>query len=262
MSLIKYRFHSDLLNMDTEVNIAMPEAVPDGKYTVLYLLHGAGGDCDSWLRSSSIERYACRYNLAVVMPSAYNSCYADMVHGIPYFTFLAEELPERLEKMFPIANITSQRYVAGLSMGGRGAFLWALRKPEFFRAAVCMSGSLDVASMAERMIEQKDMKSLERFINAFGDPMRLAPENDIYDLARKTAESRKYYPELLYMCGREDIRYEEQYLPFLKFCDEVGLFVEHMEDDGDHNFDYWDRAVQQGIEWMLNKGTQERDEIS
>ena len=252
MSLIKYRFHSSILNMDTEVNIVMPEKAPDDRYPVLYLLHGAGGDCDSWLRNSSIERYAERYGLAVVMPSAYNSCYADMVHGIPYFTFLSEELPERLEKMFPIANTASHRYAAGLSMGGRGAFLWALRRPEFFHASVCMSGSLDVASMAKRMIETNDLKSLERFINAFGDPMHLTQENDVYDLTKKAAESGQPYPKLLYMCGREDIRYEEQYLPFLRFCDEIGLSVARMEDFGDHNFDYWDRAVQKGIEWMLD----------
>lgn len=252
MSLIKYRFHSGVLNMDTEVNIVMPDSLPEEKYRVLYLLHGAGGDCDSWLRNSSVERYAKRYHLAIVMPSAYNSCYADMVHGIRYFTFLSEELPQMLEKMFPIADDSSQRYVAGLSMGGRGAFLWALRRPAFFRAAVCLSGSLDVKAMAERMMEQGDMRSLERFIQAFGDPMQLAPENDIYDLARKTAEGGGRYPKLLYMCGREDIRYGEQYLPFLRFCREIGLSIENREDQGDHNFDYWDRAIQKAIEWMLD----------
>lgn len=250
MSLIKYRFHSEVLNMDTEVNIVMPEAVPENRYPVLYLLHGAGGDCDSWLRSSSIERYAQRYGIAVVMPSAYNSCYADMVHGIPYFTFLSEELPKRLEKMFPIANERSGRYVAGLSMGGRGAFLWALRCPDFFSASVCLSGSLDVASMAKRMLAQNDTKSLERFINAFGNPLELTSENDIYQLAKKAAESGLGYPRLLYMCGREDIRYKEQYLPFLKYCDEIGLKIACMEDSGDHNFDYWDPAIAQAIAWM------------
>lgn len=250
MSLIKYRFHSNVLNMDTEVNIVMPNTVQQERYPVLYLLHGAGGDCDSWLRNSSIERYAQRYQMAVVMPSAYNSCYADMVHGINYFTFLSEELPEVLERMFLIANDSSQRYVAGLSMGGRGAFLWALRRPEFFKASVCLSGSLDVAAMAKRMIEQNDLLSLERFVNAFGNPMELSLENDIYSLAKKAAESGLPYPKLLYMCGQEDVRYGEQFLPFIKFCDEIELSIEKMEGRGDHDFDYWDSAIQQAIEWM------------
>lgn len=251
MSLIKYRFHSVVLNMDTEVNIVLPECLPEAEETfpVLYLLHGAGGDCDSWMRNSSIERYALEKGMAVVMPSAYNSCYADMVHGIPYFTFLSEELPERLERLFPIANKRENRYVAGLSMGGRGAFLWALRKPEFFNAAACLSGSLDVGAMARRMREQNNEPALIRFINAFGNTEELAFENDIYALAKQAAQV-ELYPNLLYMCGTEDERYQEQFLPFLEYCKKIGLPMEHMQDHGKHDFAYWDSAIWQAMEWM------------
>lgn len=252
MGFIKYRFFSQVLVMETEVNLILPDtkALPEEKYPVLYLLHGAGGDCDSWMRNSSIERYAKEHQMAVVMPSAYNSCYADMVHGIPYFTFLSEELPKRLEYIFPIADQTEKRFAAGLSMGGRGAFVWAMRKPDFFKGAVCLSGSLDVASMARRMKEQGDEAALKRFSNAFGNAESLAPENDVYLLARRLSESKKPYPEFLYMCGTEDVRYEEQYLPFLSYCKEIGLKMDSMEGHGNHDFAYWDTAIRQALPWM------------
>lgn len=252
MSLIKYRFHSVVLGMDTEINVVLPECLPEveERFQVLYLLHGAGGDCDSWLRYSSIERYAVEKGMAVVMPSAYNSCYADMVYGIQYFTFLSEELPARLERIFPISNMREKRYVAGFSMGGRGAFLWGLRKPEFFKAAICLSGSLDVAAMAKRMRLQNDNLSLKRFINAFGDPEKLDFENDIYALAKTVEEQKKLKPKFLYMCGMEDERYQEQFLPFLEYCRKIGLPIEYIQDHGKHDFTYWDSAIWQAMEWI------------
>ena len=252
MGFIKYRFSSNVLRMDTEVNVILPDSQlkPGGRYPVLYLLHGAGGDCDSWMRNSSIERYAKQQELAVVMPSAYNSCYADMVYGIPYFTFLSEELPARLEHFLPVADEPENRFVAGLSMGGRGAFLWAMRRPDFFKGAACLSGSLDIAAMAKRMKDEGNQPALNRFHNAFGPLEELAPENDVYFLARKVSETVETCPKFLYMCGMEDERYEEQFLPFLSYCEEIGLPMDSLDGHGIHDFDYWDWAIQQAIVWM------------
>lgn len=256
MGFIKYRFFSKILGMETEVNLVLPDVklLPGERYPVLYLLHGAGGDCDSWMRNSSIERYAGKNQLAVVMPSAYNSCYADMVHGICCFTYLSEELPNQLESLFPIANQPENRFVAGLSMGGRGAFLWAMRRPDFFRGAVCLSGSLDIVSMARRMEEEENEAALERFSNAFGNVENLAPENDVYLLAHQLSKKADSYPKFLYMCGLEDVRYKEQFLPFLSYCKEIGFEMNSLDSHGDHNFDYWDSAIEQAIQWMKHLG--------
>lgn len=252
MSLLQYRFHSKTIRMDTEVCVILPENEDAGHrtYPVLYLLHGAGGDCGSWLRYTSVERYAEENKIAVVMPSAYNSCYADMVNGIPYFTFMSEELPSRIERIFPVAEDASRRFVAGLSMGGRGAFLWALRKPDFFRGAVCLSGSLDVSLMAERMKREKDEMSLKRFSNAFGNLESLSPENDVWALTKKLASEKRQKPDFLYMCGTEDVRYKEQMLPYLSFCEKHHFRIGSMTDHGVHDYAFWDPAIRQAMKWM------------
>jgi len=241
--------------MDTEVRVVLPEDGAPGRrtYPVLYLLHGAGGDCESWLRFTSVERYAEDYHMAVVMPSAYNSCYADMVNGIPYFTFLSEELPLRIARNFPVADEASGRFVAGLSMGGRGAFLWALRKPDFFRGAVCLSGSLDVGKMAERMKRENDLMSLKRFSNAFGDPESLRPEDDVWALTEKLASEKGPRPDFLYMCGTEDVRYKEQMLPYLSFCEERHFRIESLTDHGVHDYAFWDPAIRRAMKWMQER---------
>lgn len=253
MGLIKYRFHSSIISMDTEINVVLPDRqlIKGYRYPVLYLLHGAGGDCDSWLRYSSIERYAEQEQFAVVMPSAYNTCYSDMVHGIPYFTFLSEELPERIEAIFPIADTKEKRFVAGLSMGGRGAFLWAMRRPDFFAGSACLSGSLNIQPMAQRMKEESNLLALERFHNAFGNLDTLSQrDNDIYSLAKKLSERSEKTPMFLYACGKEDVRYQEQFLTFLEYCKKIGFEIDSFDGHGDHNFDYWDTAIEKVIQWI------------
>src|SRR5690606_35149889 len=115
------------------------------KHPVLYLLHGLSDDDTIWLRRTSIERYVAGLGLAVVMPNVHRSFYADMAYGGQYWTFLTEELPRVAGDFFPLSDAREDNYVAGLSMGGYGAFKWALSYPERFAAAGSLSGVLDLA---------------------------------------------------------------------------------------------------------------------
>ena len=61
MAYIICHLFSKYLAHETSVSILLPdisEGIPEGGYKVLYLLHGRGDDCTSWVRNSRIERYA------------------------------------------------------------------------------------------------------------------------------------------------------------------------------------------------------------
>ena len=88
----------------------------------LWLLHGMHGDRNSWMNGSAIVRHARARGIAVVMPSAENSFYTDQKYGFKYYTFIAKELPEYLRKILPLSKKREKNYIAGLSMGGYGAF--------------------------------------------------------------------------------------------------------------------------------------------
>ena len=92
------------------------------KYQTLYLLHGSYGDCTDWTRFTNILRYAQERCLAVVMPSAENSCYINMAQGEPYLDYISLELPDFLSTLFPLSGKREDTFIAGLSMGGYGAF--------------------------------------------------------------------------------------------------------------------------------------------
>lgn len=57
-----------------------------------------------------------------------------MKYGYPYFTYLTKEIPALVEALFPVNKERGRRFVAGLSMGGYGAWKWAFAAPQFFGA--------------------------------------------------------------------------------------------------------------------------------
>jgi S-formylglutathione hydrolase FrmB len=142
MGLMHFSFLPQSLGYHTNVYIILPyDSSKEMKpYQVLYLLHGGGGNAMDWIRFSCIERYAEENNIAVVMPEVSNSFYADMAHGYRYYTYLTEELPMVLNSILPLSDQREDRFVAGFSMGGYGAFKWAFDKPEYFAAAANLSG--------------------------------------------------------------------------------------------------------------------------
>ena len=98
MALLHVDFFSDVLGMCAEMDVILPERNRgqigmegkrgEGKYPVLYLLHGMSDDHTIWQRRTSIERYAADYGIAVVMPSTQLGWYTDMHIGFPWFTYI------------------------------------------------------------------------------------------------------------------------------------------------------------------------------
>ena len=84
------------------------------KHPTLWLLHGASDNHTIWQRRTSIERYAAPLGLAVVMPNAHLSSYADMAHGGKYYTYISQELPEKMRAMFPLSDKREDNFIATL----------------------------------------------------------------------------------------------------------------------------------------------------
>ena len=144
MPYFDMNFKSDSLNRNTTVSVILPEK-PRESFKTLYLLHGLSDDHRAWLIRSGIVRYARKYDVAVVMPDAARSWYADTATGEKYFTLITEELPTLCRGYF--AGMSARRednFIAGLSMGGYGALKAALTYPERYAGCASLSGSLDI----------------------------------------------------------------------------------------------------------------------
>ena len=133
MAFLQCRLRSKELKKAVEVNVIYPVA-DKAPAKVLYLLHGLSDDASIWMRLTSIERYAERRNLAVVMPDGGRGFYTDALKGARYWSYVAEELPELMHKIFKLPKGAKNTFAAGLSMGGYGALKLGLRRPEEFSA--------------------------------------------------------------------------------------------------------------------------------
>ena len=247
MALLHLSLFSDTLMMDTSVTIIFPQNCGriredrrpffTGPYKVLYLLHGLKQNETSWIRMSSIERYVSQLPLVVVMPSVHRSFYTDQVRGFPYFSYVADELPRLMKDMFNISANREDTFVAGLSMGGYGAFKLALSRPEQYGYAASLSGALDLVGLRS---QQEDTSNEAEMENTFGDLDRVeGSEHDLFALAGNLKGPK---PKLFMSCGTEDFLYKGN----IKFRDTFSPFLPltYHEESGVHTWPYWDRNIQ------------------
>ncbi len=252
MALFLCDFFSDALKMSCSMYVIVPQqpnlkvGENEGggrKYPTLYLLHGLSDDHTIWLRRTSIERYAAPLGLAVVMPNVHRSFYTDMAHGNRYWTFVSDELPAVARSFFPLSEAREDNFVAGLSMGGYGAFKLALSHPDRYAAGASLSGALNMANRLDAL-DSREMRDV------FGEPSEFrGSPNDLFHLAQELAEGKGPRPKLFQCCGTEDFLYEDNQA-FLEYARKLGLEIHYEEEAGSHEWGYWDMKIQSVLKWL------------
>lgn len=162
-------------------------------WPTFWLLHGCCGDYTSWTAQTDVAQIASLRKVLVVMPEAgWQGWYSDWWNygqgGDPAWdTFHTVELRQLLERGW---GASSNRVVAGLSMGGQGALLYAARHPGMFKATAAYSGS------AHPLLNDESINRILGFfagqgndpLRVWGDPVaqrRIWEEHDPYYLARR-----------------------------------------------------------------------------
>ena len=227
--------------------IGMAAAARGDKHPTLWLLHGASDNHTIWQRRTSIERYAAPLGLAVVMPNAHLSSYADMAHGGKYYTYISQELPEKMRAMFPLSDKREDNFIAGLSMGGTGTLVYALNHPERFAAAAVLSccpfqmGFTNDANLDDR---SRGMVENRGGLAAFQ-----ASYENTWGLVDKLAGS-KDLPRFYFTIGKDDFLYES-YKTFKAHAKEIGFDATFEEFDGyKHEWRFWDLTIQRALDFF------------
>jgi len=237
-----------------EVILPEPKRSPDGEvltpprlYPTLYLLHGLSDDHTIWQRRTSIERYVAEMDLAVVMPAVDRSFYTDMAAGNRYGTFISVEVPALVRALFPLSPVREDNFVAGLSMGGYGAFKLALSHPEHFAAAASLSGAVNIAELRS----MPDAKWRAEFARIFGNLQQLpGSRHDLFYLAGEVAASEWGKRLALFQwCGTDDALYAGNLL-FRDHAVALGLNLTYSEGPGGHTWDMWDAQIQHVLAWL------------
>jgi S-formylglutathione hydrolase FrmB len=258
VAFLDFHFFSDALRLSCAAHVLLPQATTAqiglaggarrAAYPTLYLLHGLSDDHTTWMRRTSIERYAAEKNIAVVMPAVGRSFYQDTASGAKYWTMVSEELPALCEHYFPLSTAREERYVAGLSMGGYGALRLALARPERYAAAASLSGALDLARRLREAGRADSLVSRAEFVGLFGSDLDIGAA-DLWPLAEELARSTAPRPRLFLSCGTEDPLLPETHA-FRAHLDRLGLAAQSEEAPGAHDWAYWDAHIQRVLAWL------------
>jgi putative tributyrin esterase len=253
MALIKCNFFSEVLGLSTSMTVILQQTknqvgmkgvVTGERHPTLWLLHGGSDDDTIWLRRTSIERYVSELGIAVVMPQVQLSFYTNMAHGGDYGTFLMEELPQIARSFFPLSAAREDNFVAGLSMGGYGAFRWALSKPDQIVAAAGLS-TADFSSMKFRSHLPN-----AKFLNlVFGEGSQEGTENDLSHLIKQCEQAPGPKPKFFQNCGTEDFLYDNNIYLKEAFQNSTLDFT-YAEEQGVHDWAFWDKTIQDVLAWL------------
>ncbi len=247
MPFLQMNFKSEALHQNTTINVLLPSDA-EGKFKTLWLLHGLNGDHTDWMRMTSVQRYARKYKLAVVMPCVDRSWYTDTAYGKNYFTYITKELPSVCEKYFGgYSRKQEDNLIIGLSMGGYGALKCALTYPEQYSFCASLLGSLDITRKGRKY-------NIDEWRSNFGfdlqSPLELeGSKHDLFALAKE----KKDFPPIYMWCGTEDsliINVNHQFAAHLR-----ALQIDHtfIASEGDHSWKWWDLHLQNALEfWNKN----------
>ena len=186
MALFTLEFFSKSLMVTTQVNVLLPSIgmyddpnvfyASGKKYKVLWLLHGSNGNHMDWIKYTNISLYAENRDLIVVMPNVLNSDYSNyssFADGFNVWDFIPNELMPLIHNWLPASSKREDNFIAGMSMGGNGALMFAVGHPELFGGVAVLSST---AREVEYLRPLADMTA-EQFREAAKDPKRCPGPN-------------------------------------------------------------------------------------
>ena len=241
-------YYADALGMQTRMHVLLPQRQTAGKVKTLYLLHGMSDDEGTWMRRTSIDRYAEEKGLAVVMPDGGLGWYTDMYRGLAWFKFISKELPALCRRFFPIlSDKREDTYIGGNSMGGYGALKCALRAPQTFSRVISLSGALDAADTA---INNTVPATRRYWEDVFGPAEDVSgSENDLFAAATALTDPA-LRPRIYMWCGTEDFLYAQN-IRMRDHLRALGYDLTYEESPGDHQWRHWDKKIADALDWLL-----------
>jgi putative tributyrin esterase len=253
MVINEINFRSSVLRYRQKLIVMLPQTaecnIRPGKLKCLTLLHGLSDDETSWMRWSNVERYADKYGIAVVLPSVEKSFYTNMAYGDNFFDYVSEEIPQFIQSFLPISDKREDNFIAGLSMGGYGAYKIALTNPEKYCAAASLSGVVDINGLLASREAQQDVSVFNDIKLVFGDLDKVpGSKHDLLALIDKN-KNNPLLPKLYQWCGTEDYLHQNN-LIFRNHISPLGLDHIYEEGPGDHSWPHWDRMIQRVLQWL------------
>lgn len=238
---------SKILNTDRNFAIYLPPDYDTSQrsYPVLYLLHGAGDDQTGWVQFGEVLHIADKAiaegkvtPMIIVMPDAFTNrlgYFNDIRGDWNYEDYFFEEFMPYVEQTYRIKSEKRYRAIAGLSMGGGGSFIYALRHPELFSSSCPLSAYIGPTTVEEVQSFAKYYMNFEVDTLA---AQHYFPKHNVLSLIENVAIEQMKSVRWYIDCGDDDFLYEGNSLVHIALKKKE-IPHEYRVRDGAHTWTYW-----------------------
>jgi S-formylglutathione hydrolase FrmB len=240
MAVLNLARSSKILSNQTNVVAILPDEIKiQAKIPVIWLFHGLGDNGTCWLRKTSLERIASKYNVAVIMPDMQRSFYTNTASNVRYWDYLTQELIPQMQRYFPLSQKASENYLVGNSMGGYGVLKLAANFPDKFSAVAAISPVTNL----------KVVKDIMPDYQAVFDDYQ-ASQYQLESMFKKADLTQLKLLRWYVATGNDDFMKNDcdKFTQFL--TKDIGLNLIYDEQPGSHNWDFWDMEIAKIFEWL------------
>ncbi|MEX0964436.1 MAG: alpha/beta hydrolase-fold protein [Pseudohongiellaceae bacterium] len=273
-------YYSAAVDRRMKFDIVLPEGYyeSEARYPVLYLLHGYMQNYTVWGRNLAAAFYARDLNdLIVVLPDAGNSWFINYASSAAGQTnnwedHIINDVIKIVDEKYRTEPRREGRAIAGLSMGGFGAFALGLRHSDLFVSIGSTSGALSHARDSAAAIRagvdhsrgptdpqrQARIDEADAFISkiidipGFSTQQERTPKGVVFASAEQAQAydpftiiyevPRSQMPHIYIDAGTEDALVQEaREMAALLMINNVPF--DYMQSHGSHNSEYWRRSI-------------------
>ena len=232
---------SDVMKKEIPALVILPDDYKkSGKsYPVIYLLHGFGGNYQTWYHiKPNLPELATSNQVIFVLPDGATSWYWDspVNQNLKYETYVAKELVDFIDSSYRTIKSPKGRAIAGLSMGGHGAMWLALRHKDVFGAAGAISGGVDIRPFPKNWDMAKNLGEY-------------SSNKDVWDAHTviNQVDGLKNGELAIYIdCGFSDFFYQVNLNLHNKLL-QMKIDHDYLARPGAHNNAYWNNAIDYNI---------------
>lgn len=223
--------------------VVRPEA--DGRFPVVYLLHGYGGNHQSWLKVTKPELPEIADSLKVVFvcPDGGRSWYYDSPKdsSVRYMTFVTQELIRYIDNHYPTVASRAGRAITGFSMGGHGA-LWCALNSGMYCAAGSMSGGVNIVPFPESW-------EIKKVLGNYTENKSLWEKSSVINNVERLKGT-----DLIIDCGIDDFFYDENLALHNKLVLK-GIPHDFISRPGSHTHYYWGNSLDYQLVFFIKSFT-------
>lgn len=262
-TVIENQIHqSKIVDYDVNYSVYLPPCYSSSEraYPVIYLLHGYTDNETAWVQyafvNNTMDKLIAEGKMPpaiIIMPDAKVTWYVNSYDAKDrYMDMFIQEFIPAIESKYRIRGEKRHRAISGLSMGGHGALLYAVKYPEIFGACAAFSAAVYTQEEMQKAYKSQRKEVYEPIYGPLTDDGSVPQhflDNSVLEIVAnadvKPLKTVRYYID----CGDDDFLYRGNSSLHILMRNK-GIPHQYRVRDGEHSWVYWRTYISNGLVFM------------